>query len=199
MQIQTMKRVANIGIFSLALWFVGGIGVAGAFVKSGSVDGFTFDQASVSSLEPDLHAGANATLLSKIGGIGDSVVSFSASWDWNTYSADYSCALVETVGHDFTTDLIPTSPTYLMAWSSTAMVTITHKSGAVITADITGGSVCEITVFGPGMSINEWNINFKVNGGTKRFMGATGTGTIHFFFDSRDFTFGINEVLVHID
>ena len=200
-QIRIMKLIASIGTLSLVLWFAVGHGVAEAFVKSGTVDGFTFDKASVSSVEPDLHAGADATLIAEIGGIGNSVVNFSASWDWNTYDGtDHPCALVEKASHVFTLDLIPGS-NFLMPWTSNATVTITHKSGAVILAKITGGSVCEVAVPGPSGSgsNNEWNINFEVTGGTKRFTDATGTGTIHFFFDSGDFTFGINEVLVHIN
>ena len=94
----------------------------------------------------------------------------------------------------------PNSWVVFCVLSSTAAVTITHKSGAVISAKITGGSVCEVAVPGPSGagSNNEWIINFEVTGGTKRFLDATGTGTIHFFFDSGDSTFGINEVLVHI-
>ncbi len=200
-QIRTVKFGASIGVLGLVLWIASGYQVAEAFVKSGNVDGFTFNNASVSSLEPDLHAGADATLLAQIGGIGNSVVNFSASWDWSTYDGiDHPCALVEKVGHTFAFDVIPGANQF-MPWSSTAMVTITHKSGAVITAKVTGGSVCEVAVPGPsgGGSNNEWNINFEVTAGTKRFSGATGTGTIHFFFDSGNSTFGINEVLVHIN
>jgi hypothetical protein len=196
-QIRSMKFIAGTGILSLVLWFAGGQGAAQAFVKSGSVDGFTFNKASISSVEGNGHAGADATSLAQIGGIGDSVVNFSASWDWNAYDGtDHPCALVEKVGHDFFVDVINGG-----SWSSTGMVTITHKSGALITARVTGGSVCEVAVPGPsgGGSNNEWNINFEVIGGTKRFADATGTGTIHFFFDSGNGTFGINEVLVHID
>ncbi len=200
-QNRIMKITASVGTLCLVLWLADGHGVAQAFVKSGNVDAFTFNNASVSSFEPDLHAGADATMSAEIGGIGTSEVSFSASWDWNTYDGtDHPCALVEKVGHIFTLDLIP-GPNFLMPWTSTATVTITHKSGAVILAKVTGGSVCEVAVPGPSGSgsNNEWNINFEVTGGTKRFADAVGTGTIHFFFDSGNSTFGINEVLVHID
>ena len=133
--------------------------------------------------------------MAKIGGIGDSEVFFSASWDWGLHNSSHPCALVEIVDHDFTNDLL-----FGGAWTSTAEVIITHKSGAEIDAIITGGSVCEVVNPGPnGGTINEWYIAFEVTGGTKRFADAVGTGTIHFFFDSGDGTFGINEVLVHMD
>ncbi len=140
-------------------------------------------------------------MFAQIGGIGDSEVFFSASWDWGAYDGTrHPCALIEKVGHIFATDLNP-GANFLLPWTSTALVVITHNSGAVINAIITGGSVCEVAVPGPSGSgtNNEWYIGFEVTGGTMRFADAVGTGTIHFFFDSGDGTFRINEVIVHID
>ena len=176
--------------------------MAEAFVKSGSVNNFEFDHASShfeSAGGDGRTAGSQGTLFVQIGGIGDSEVFFSASWDWAAYlGTRHPCALVDINVQHLKFDFIQNFST---GWDSTAEVIITHKSGAVINAKITGGSVCEVAVPGPSGfgSNNEWYIAFEVTGGTKRFTDAVGTGTIHFFFDSGDGTFGLNEVLVHMD
>jgi hypothetical protein len=196
-----MRKLATLAIAAAATLGFAATAMAGDKGNSGSVDVFTFDKASVSSIEPDLHAGMEATSLLQIGGIGDSEVFISASWDWNTYDGtDHPCALVEKVGHNFSFDVVNA----FVPWNSTAVVAITDNSGAIISAIITGGSVCEVAVPPGGGSNNEWNINFEVTGGTGRFAGASGTGTIHFFFDSTPTGvfgggLGINEVLVHIN
>ena len=78
-----IRIIASISILSVTLWLVGGIGTAEAFVKSGAVDDFTFDHASSHFFEPDDTAGSEGTLFAQIGGIGESDVFFSASWDWS--------------------------------------------------------------------------------------------------------------------
>lgn len=196
MQIHNLTKVIYAICLTLTLLISGS---AHAFVKSGNIDNFTFTKASISSFEGTYHAGAEATLLLQIGGLGQSDVKFSASWDWSAYNGDHPCALVEKVPHTFIANVLELPS--IVPWESDAAVTITHKSGALITADITGGSVCEVAVPGANGSgsNNEWIINFEVNGGTKRFTEATGTGTIHFFFDSGVGSFGISEVLLHLD
>jgi len=184
--------------------------MAGEKGKSGIIKGSITDHASshfIAEGGDGRTAGSEGSLFAQIGGIGDSEVLFSASWDWGHAPAPIGPGDVGYDGTRHPCALVDINPQVLIfdfidfgnPWTSTAEVTITHKSGAVIEANITGGSVCEITVFGSLQSINEWNINFEVVGGTKRFIDAAGSGTIHFFFDSSNGTFGINEVLVHMD
>ena len=70
-----------------------------------------------------------------------------------------------------------------------ATVTVITKNGDEIWGAITGGSVTEIQVPGAGTtgSINEWFIGFEITGGTGKFAGATGSGSVHMVWDSSNF------------
>ncbi len=67
-----------------------------------------------------------------------------------------------------------------------ATVTITANNGDMIVGQITGGSVCELSVSGPLMSVNEWLIGFKLDGSlsTGRFADRAGSSYINMRIDS---------------
>ena len=98
---------------------------------------------------------------SNIGGVGASSTLIDASWDWGLYSALHPCALMD-VGTS------PTLPNHLTAppfdpINYAATVTITANNGDTIVGQVSGGSVCELSVTGPLMSTNEWLIAFPQN------------------------------------
>ena len=124
----------------------------------------------------------------QIEGIGQADVSIDASWQWSPgpYSADHPCALVNITPQDLP-DLVSGDP----AFTYNATVTITAKNGDQLIGNISGGSVCEVVVFGPGMSINQWLIAFEIDGAasTGKFAGDIGQGVVDFKFDSQTFAF----------
>ena len=122
-----------------------------------------------------------------IEGIGQATVSIDSSWQWSPgpYSSDHPCALVN-----------KTAQTLPDLWTGNdreydATVTITSKKGDRLVGNISGGSVCEISVFGSAQSINQWLIAFEIDGGasTGKFFGDSGQGLIDFKFDSLFFGF----------
>lgn len=125
----------------------------------------------------------------KIEGIGMATVNIDASWQWSPgpYSADHPCALVNQTPQVLLDLLaVPIGPrTY------TATVTITSKKGDMLVGNISGGSVCEVVVFGPGQSINQWLVAFEIDGAasTGKFAGDSGQGLIDFKYDSAVFDF----------
>jgi hypothetical protein len=119
----------------------------------------------------------------KIEGIGKATVRTDASWQWlpGPYSADHPCALVNQTPQVLP-DLISSNP----AFNYSATVTITSKKGDQLVGNVSGGSVCEIVVFGPASSINQWLVAFEIDGAasTGKFAGDSGQGVVDFKFDS---------------
>lgn len=149
------------------------------------------------------------------GDLDDVIVEVSSSWDWGLFRSSESsnaieleahpCALVNTTGHTFS----DANAADGSAFTTDATVAITQDSD-VIEANITGGFVCEISVFTCNVeiiaaeggnedgvcdefetcfaftaTINESVTTFAVDGGASlgRFAGATGTGSIHSIFN----------------
>ena len=120
-----------------------------------------------------------------IPGVGKSTVTIDGSWDWSSYSTSHPCALFDSAASPSLIELINTDfgPPVIFAFNVyNAAVTITDNKGDTIAAAITGGSVCEIVVFGPGDSINEWVVAFETDGvsSTGKYAGRTGTGHLVF-------------------
>lgn len=124
----------------------------------------------------------------KIEGIGKATVRIDASWQFSPgpYSADHPCALVNQTPQ-MLFDFISLGP-----FLYTATVTITSKKGDKLVGHVSGGSVCEIVVFGPAESINQWLVAFEIDGmlSTGKFFGDSGQGLIDFKFDSRPASLG---------
>ena len=118
-----------------------------------------------------------------IEGIGMATVTTDASWQWSPgpYSTAHPCALVNSV------------PQILFDFVSIGMfpyngtVTITSENGDTLVGIVSGGSVCEIIVFGAGESINQWLVSFEIDptASTGKFAGDIGQGVVDFKFDSR--------------
>lgn len=131
---------------------------------------------------------------SKIKKVGDVTVSIDASWQWTVgvgvfgppFSTDHPCALVNITAQDLPDLISGASRTYA------ATVTMTNnKNGDVLVGNISGGSVCEVEVFGAAQSINQWLIAFEIDGAssTGKFAGASGQGLIDFKFNSQTSAF----------
>jgi len=177
--------VTTVAVFSLALLSTTSLG-AGGKAKGGTAepDVTTDFLAFTSSLGLGGKAGMVLDVKSNIGGVGASSTLIDASWDWGFYNGDHPCALMD----------VRTSPTldnHLTPYpfdpiNYSATVTITANNGDTIVGQVSGGSVCELSVTGPLMSTNEWLIAFQFDGSmsTGRFLGRSGTGYINFRIDS---------------
>jgi len=126
-------------------------------------------------------AGMVLDVKSNIGGVGASSTLIDASWDWGLYSALHPCALMDSMESPPLYDFLSQD---LIMYQAT--VTITANNGDKIVGQITGGSVCELSVSGPLMSVNEWLIGFIFDGSlsTGRFADRSGSGYINMRIDS---------------
>lgn len=129
----------------------------------------------------------------RTGGIGRAQVTISASWDYVGYSAAHRCALVNTSPHAFSGNVFVNGVYDSGAsWTADATVVITRERnpGDTITADIRGGSVCELYAgvsdvdpFLP-CSVNESVIPFTITGGTGRYADSGGSGSLRAVVDT---------------
>jgi len=117
-----------------------------------------------------------------------SMVVIDASWQWTPgpYSANHPCALVNVTPQYGLPNLFGGAVNYLAE-----VVITTDKAGDVLIGNISGGSVCEVEVFGSAQSINQWLIAFEIDPSksTGKFAGRTGQGLIDFKYNSKTFAF----------
>jgi hypothetical protein len=165
----------------------------------------------------DFDDSAEVVLEGEIGGvgIGKATVKQSAAWTWTVWDDKYPCALVYNTARTLktihkhagvTTDGDGTAAGNILDCSVDdcgaqsdhtfdATLKITRKSGgAVINADIIGGSNCELEYIdsaGHGIydsshpdTVNRVTTVFKITGGTGKFDGASGDGVLIFTYDT---------------
>ena len=119
---------------------------------------------------------------------GRSTVTVSASWDYSGYSTAHPCALVNVTPHDFSGNVFVNGVYDPGAsWTADGTVTIQRdrRPEDTITGQIRGGSVCELFAtpsaeVSPNLpcSVNESLIAFTVTGGTGRYQGVGGSGSL---------------------
>ena len=144
----------------------------------------------------NIPAGANANVSGvesvsyaylKTAGLGRAKVTVSASWDYVGYSSAHPCALVNVLPHDFAGNVfVDGSYDLTNTWTAEATVVIERQrnSNDTIIGSIRGGSVCElyagtatVTPMLP-CSVNESLISFTITGGTGRYEGYGGSGSL---------------------
>jgi len=181
------RIIITIAILSLALASTAALAGKPNKAKGGSGDPEVTSDflAFTSSLGLGGRAGMVLNVTSNIGGVGASSTLIDASWDWGLYSSLHPCGLMDS-------DVSPELDNHLTAYPFAKinyMATITiaaDKNGDKIVGDITGDSVCELSVTGPLASTNEWLIGFQFDGSlsTGTFAGRSGSGYINFRIDS---------------
>ena len=134
-------------------------------------------------------AGMVLEVAASIEGMGQSVINVDSSWHWSPgpyETGRHQCALVDQVPSPVLPDALTGDP---IVYASE--VRITAANGDQVVGNIQGGSVCELVVFAPAESINQWLIAFEVSGddSTGRFAGRSGQGVIDFKYNSMTFSF----------
>lgn len=142
--------------------------------------------------------------------LGKVLVTVSSSWDWSAFSADHPCALMNKTAKTLNDNLGGTG-------QFTADATITfvklHRGtpdpSSTLTANIIGGSVCELQTLqppcptgDPGPTISEGIAAFEIDGssGSGAFAGITGgSGLIRTRFDSCQGTFLVDDIMLRVE
>ena len=128
------------------------------------------------------HAGAITTAEGGVRGLGNAIITVSASWDWGLYGPEHPCALVEVTPRSFAAGNLPSGP-----FNTDATINFTRRNGKdSAMAAIRGGSVCEISTgvgpYGP-CTVNEAIFTFELTGGTGKWAQRKGSGTMRSVLD----------------